>query len=74
MLEKKLLKLVNSLGIGPAGIGGDTTALAVKIEMANTHTAICPVAINFHCWTARRSGARIHSDGGVEYLFKEDNH
>lgn len=69
-LEGNLLAAVNSLGIGPAGIGGDTTALAVKAEMVSTHTAICPVAINFHCWTARRSGARIHSDGSVEYLFE----
>jgi fumarate hydratase subunit alpha len=70
-LEEELLKLVNSLGIGPAGIGGDTTALTVKIEMAYTHTAICPVAVNFHCWTARRSGVRIYSDGSVEYLFEK---
>jgi fumarate hydratase subunit alpha len=68
-LEKELLESVNCLGIGPAGIGGDTTALALKIEMVSTHTAICPVAINFHCWTARRSGAKIHSDGSVNYLF-----
>ena len=64
-IEKELLKSVNSLGIGPAGIGGDTTALTVKVEMVSTHTAICPVAINFHCWTARRSGVRIYSDGSV---------
>lgn len=68
-LEKDLLAAVNSLGIGPAGIGGDTTALTVKVEMVSTHTAICPVAINFHCWTARRSGVRIYSDGSMEYLF-----
>jgi len=68
-LEEELLELVNSLRIGPAGIGGDTTALAVKIEMADTHVAICPVAVNFHCWTARRDGARIYSDGSIEYLF-----
>ena len=70
MLETELLKSVNSLGIGPAGIGGDTTALAVKVECVSTHTAICPVAINFHCWTARRGGIRIYSDGSVMYLFK----
>jgi fumarate hydratase subunit alpha len=68
LLEEELLNLVNSLGIGPAGIGGDTTALAVKVECIATHTAICPIAINFHCWTARRSGARIYSDRSVEYL------
>ncbi len=69
LMELTLLSEVNSLGIGPGGIGGDTTALTVKVEMASTHTAICPVAINFHCWTARRSGARIHPDGRIEYLF-----
>ncbi len=70
ILERQMLDAVNRLGIGPAGIGGDTTALAVKAEMVSTHTAICPVAVNFHCWTARRSGARIHSDGSVEYRFQ----
>ena len=69
-LEKDLLAAVNALGIGPAGIGGDTTALTVKAEMVSTHTAICPVAVNFHCWIARRGGARIHSDGSVTYLFQ----
>jgi fumarate hydratase subunit alpha len=64
-IGKELLESVNSLGIGPAGIGGDTTALTVKVEMVSTHTAICPVAINFHCWTARRSGVRIYPDGSV---------
>jgi len=72
VLENELLKSVNSLGIGPAGIGGNTTALTVKVEMVSTHTAICPVAINFHCWTARRSGIRIYSDGSIEDLFKRD--
>jgi len=69
-LEKDLLAAVNALGIGPAGVGGDTTALTVKAEMVSTHTAICPVAVNFHCWIARRGGARIHSDGSVTYLFQ----
>lgn len=69
-LEKELLAGINALGIGPAGTGGDTTCLAIKIGMASTHTAICPVAINFHCWTARRSGIRIYPDGHQEYLFK----
>jgi fumarate hydratase subunit alpha len=71
-LESSLLAAVNSLGIGPAGVGGDTTALTVKVEMVDTHTAICPIAINFHCWTARRSGARIYPDGSVK--FREDIH
>lgn len=68
-MEEELLSMINTLGIGPGGIGGKSTALAVKIEMAYTHTAICPVAINFHCWVARRGGIRIYPDGTVEYLF-----
>lgn len=68
-LEQELFDMINHLGIGPAGIGGDTTCLAVKIGMAATHTAICPVAINFHCWVARRAGVRFYRDGNREYLF-----
>ncbi|MCD6362802.1 MAG: fumarate hydratase [Synergistetes bacterium] len=70
-MEEELLSSINKLGIGAGGVGGKTTALAVKIEMAYTHTAICPVAVNFHCWVARRSGIRIYPDCTVEYLFKE---
>jgi fumarate hydratase subunit alpha len=69
--EKELLEQVNSLGIGPAGIGGDTTALTVKVEAVSTHTAICPIAINFHCWTARRRGTRIYTDGSLEQLYQQ---
>ncbi|MEG2172199.1 MAG: fumarate hydratase [Desulfovibrionaceae bacterium] len=72
-LEKELLEEINHLGIGPAGIGGDTTSLALKIGMASTHTAICPVTINFHCWVARRFGVRFFPDGHREYLFQEVN-
>lgn len=48
-----LLGRINSLGIGPMGLGGDTTALGVRIEMASCHTASLPVAINFQCWAHR---------------------
>ncbi len=65
-LEKELYEAANSLGIGPAGTGGKTTLLAVKIEGASTHTAIAPAAITFHCWTARRAGVRMYPDGRVE--------
>ncbi len=68
-LESYLLNAINKLGIGPAGIGGDTTALAIKIELAYTHTAIAPVAVNFHCWVARKGGIRIFSDGKRQRIF-----
>lgn len=67
-LEKELLSSINALGLGAAGTGGDTVCLAVKIGSAATHTAIAPVAINFHCWVARRAGIRIHRDGTIEKL------
>ena len=72
-MEEELLDKINQLGIGPGGIGGKTTALAVKIGMSHTHTAICPVAVNFHCWVARRSGMRIYPDGKIQYLFDEED-
>lgn len=67
-LEEELKDRINSLGMGAAGTGGDTGCLAVKIGRAATHTAIAPVAINFHCWVARRAGVRIYDDGRVEKL------
>jgi fumarate hydratase subunit alpha len=71
-LEEELLAKINQLGIGPGGIGGKTTALAVKIGMNHTHTAICPVAVNFYCWVARRAGIRIYPDGRTQYPFDEE--
>ncbi len=67
-LEGELKEAVNALGLGAAGTGGDTVCLALKIERAHTHTAIAPVAINFHCWVARRAGVRIYDDGRVEKI------
>lgn len=52
-LERDILKLVNQTGIGPMGLGGDTTALDVKIEMADTHTAGLPIGVCIQCWADR---------------------
>ncbi len=52
-LEKELLKKINSLGIGPMGLGGETTALAVNIIEHPTHLAGLPVAINVQCHCIR---------------------
>ena len=53
ILEKKLLQRVNCLGIGPQGLGGNTTALAVHVEAFPTHIAGLPVAVNINCHAAR---------------------
>ncbi|MEM3399828.1 MAG: FumA C-terminus/TtdB family hydratase beta subunit [Candidatus Micrarchaeia archaeon] len=53
-LEKRLLSEINSLGIGPLGLGGKTTAISVKIAFAHRHVASYFVAIAFSCWACRR--------------------
>lgn len=58
-LEEQLLQLVNSTGIGPAGLGGRTTALAVNVEFMPTHIAGMPVAINIGCHAVRHAEAVI---------------
>lgn len=67
-LEKKLFKAINETGIGPMGLGGKTTALAVHIEVCGTHTAAVPVTVSFQCWADRQATARIYSKGRVDYL------
>ena len=67
-LEEELLILTNMTGIGPMGLGGDTTVLGVNVEYAHRHPASLPVAIAFQCWAARKASAKISSDGCVEYL------
>lgn len=58
-LEEKLLELVNKTGVGPSGLGGSTTAVAVNIEYAPTHIGGLPVAVNLNCHAARRAEAEI---------------
>lgn len=52
-LEKEMLEKINGLGIGPGGLGGSTTALAVNINTYATHIAGLPVAINICCYVNR---------------------
>ena len=52
-MEKELYESINELGIGPAGLGGRVTALAVNIEMMPCHIASLPVAVNIQCHVAR---------------------
>ncbi|OPY17721.1 fumarate hydratase [uncultured Methanomethylovorans sp.] len=53
--ELELLKDINALGIGPMGMGGCTTALAVHVKQAYCHTASLPVAVNIQCWANRHA-------------------
>ncbi|HIV82186.1 MAG TPA: fumarate hydratase [Candidatus Salinicoccus merdavium] len=52
-LEREIHEAVNKLGIGPQGLGGDTTALDIKIETAPCHIAALPVAVNLNCHASR---------------------
>ncbi len=58
-MEARLLTRINALGIGPQGFGGKTTALAVNIEVAPTHIAGLPVAVNVGCHVTRHAEATI---------------
>ncbi|OLN25129.1 Fumarate hydratase class I, aerobic [Desulfovibrio sp. DV] len=52
-LEDELMAAINALGIGPMGLGGKTTSLAVKIIVAPCHLASLPLAVNIQCHSAR---------------------
>lgn len=58
-LEAELLEKINALGIGPQGLGGKTTALAVNIEKCPTHIAALPVAVNINCHVTRHQSEVI---------------
>ena len=57
--EADLLCRINSLGLGPQGLGGDTTALAVLVETAPCHIASLPVAVNIECHSHRHKTATL---------------
>ena len=67
-LEAQLSVAVNQLGVGPQGLGGDSTAFAVHIELAATHITMNPIAVNMQCHSARRSRASF-TPAGVSYGF-----
>lgn len=58
-LEEDVMKDINRLGIGPQGMGGRTTALAVHIEVFATHIAGLPVAVNINCHASRHKTAVV---------------
>ncbi len=65
-LEKELLDLINLSGVGPMGLGGQTTSLAVHVEYAFRHPASLPVGIQVQCWADRRARVRLSADGSIE--------
>jgi tartrate/fumarate subfamily iron-sulfur-dependent hydro-lyase alpha chain len=67
-LEEALTRAVNQLGVGPQGLGGDSTSFAVHVEIAATHITMNPVAVNMQCHSARRARATF-TPAGVTYGF-----
>ena len=58
-LEDELLELASKTGVGPQGLGGDTTAIKVNVEWYPTHIAGLPVAVNINCHAARHADAEL---------------
>ena len=59
VMERELLGKINSLGIGPMGLGGKTTALDVFVESSPCHIASLPVAVSIQCHAARHGSVVI---------------
>ncbi len=70
-LEEKWFEEINSLGIGPMGLGGYPTVLDVKVDYLYRHPASFPVAVTFNCWAARESKVEIDRNGN--YRIVSDN-
>ena len=66
-IEAGLAAAINTLGIGPMGLGGNNTCLRVALETAHCHTASLPVCVSFQCWAFRRASARITPEGLVRF-------
>ena len=59
VMEKEILERINASDVGPQGLGGSTTALAVHIEHFPCHIASLPVAVNLNCHAARHAGFEL---------------
>lgn len=66
-LEEELLEAINATGIGPMGLGGDTTCLDVHIDFAMRHPASLPVGFAVQCWAARRASVTITKKGKIKF-------
>jgi fumarate hydratase subunit alpha len=67
-IEDEIMAAINATGIGPMGLGGDTTVLGVKVDYAMRHPASLPVGVAIQCWAARRSTAIISKNLDVTYV------
>jgi fumarate hydratase subunit alpha len=65
-LEEELLELINKSGVGPMGLGGNTTSLAVHIEYAFRHPASLPLGLVLQCWANRRAQVQVNKDGSIK--------
>ena len=63
-LEQRLLRAINATGFGSMGTGGDSTAMAVNVNISHGHGFV-PIAVCFNCWINRRTRVRIHNSGEV---------
>ena len=66
-MEKELQERINSLGIGPMGLGGKKSLITVNIEVVGTHPSTYPVGIANNCWPGRKACVRFYQDGRVEH-------
>ncbi|MEX2715722.1 MAG: fumarate hydratase [Candidatus Sigynarchaeum springense] len=71
-LEQRVLGEVNETGIGPMGLGGDTTCIAVHVEAMPRHPASYPVGVVVECYAHRHAHVRVNADGS--YKVKEEAH
>jgi fumarate hydratase subunit alpha len=67
-IEREIMDAINATGIGPMGLGGNTTVLAVKVDYAMRHPASLPVGVAVQCWAARKSTALISKNLDVKYI------
>ncbi len=66
-IEEELIDAINSTGIGPMGLGGNTTVLDVHIEVAARHPASLPVGVVVQCWADRKAGMKINAEGEIKW-------
>lgn len=66
-IEKELENKINSLGIGPMGLGGKKSLLAVNIEVAGVHPSVYPVGITNNCWPGRKGRVRFYQNGKIKH-------